>query len=259
MSVERLTIRGIELEVLRAGTGEPMLLLHGLDPVQPDGPFLALLGQHAEIIAPSHPGFGHTPRPGGFDTMYDLVHLYLDLLEVLPHQRVTLLGFSFGGWLAAEIAAACCHRLTRLILVDPLGVKLGDRESRDILDLFNTAPAEVERRTWHDPAKWALDLDAMTDEAIVVHARNRDALCLYGWQPFMYNPNLSRWLCRIAVPTLVLWGASDGVVTPEYGRAYTALIPGARFELLEQAGHHPEIEQPAVFAASVRRFMETDG
>jgi pimeloyl-ACP methyl ester carboxylesterase len=259
MRVERLTVRGIELEVLRAGKGEPMLLLHGLHTVDPDAPFLALLGQHAEIIAPSHPGFGHSPRPNGFDTIYDLVHLYLDLLDMLPHPKVTLLGFSFGGWLAAEIAATCCHRLQRLILADPLGVKLGDRESRDILDLFNTAPAEVERRTWHDPAKWAPSLDTMTDDAIVVYARNRDALCLYGWQPFMYNPSLPRWLCRIAVPTLVLWGASDGVVTPEYGATYASLIPGARFELIEHAGHHPEIEQPARFAASVRRFMATGG
>ena len=113
------------------------------------------LAAHAEIIAPSHPGFGHSPRPADFDTVYDLVHLYLDLLETLPHEKVTLLGFSFGGWLAAEIAATCCHRIERLILVDPLGIKLGDRESRDILDLFNAAPAEVQRRTWHDPAKWA--------------------------------------------------------------------------------------------------------
>ena len=258
MSIERLTIRDIELEVLRRGAGEPILLLHGLHPVDPDAPFLALLGQHADIIAPSHPGFGHSPQPERFDTIYDLVHLYLDLLETLPHPKVTLLGFSFGGWLAAEIAATCCHRLKRLILVDPLGLKLGDRESRDILDLFNTAPAEVERRTWHDPAKWAPNLDAMTDDAIMVHARNRDALCRYGWQPFMYNPNLPRWLCRIAVPTLVLWGASDGVVPPEYGASYATLIPGARFELIERSGHHPEIEQPALFAASVRSFMTTD-
>ena len=99
----------------------------------------------------------------------------------------------------------------------------------------------------------------MSDDAIVVHARNRDALCLYGWQPFMYNPNLPRWLCRIAVPTLLLWGASDGVVTPDYGRAYCDLIPGAKFELIEQAGHHPEIEQPADFAARVAAFIATDG
>jgi pimeloyl-ACP methyl ester carboxylesterase len=249
MAIERLSVRGIDLEVLREGTGSPILLLHGLHTVDQEAPFLNLLAARAEIIAPSHPGFGHSPRPADFDTVYDLVHLYLDLLEALPHEKVTLLGFSFGGWLAAEIAAACCHRLARL---------LGDRESRDILDLFNTAPAEVQRQTWYDPAKWALDFNAMSDDAVVVHARNRDALCLYGWQPFMYNPNLPRWLCRIAVPTLLLWGASDGVVTPEYGRSYSRLIPGSRFELIEQAGHHPEIEQPVAFAARVAAFLAAD-
>jgi len=259
MSVQRLSVRGIELEVLRRGRGSPMLMLHGLHTVVPEAPFLNLLGQHAEIIAPSHPGFGRSPRPADFDTVYDLVHLYLDLLETLPHDKVTLIGFSFGGWLAAEIAAACCHRLERLILVDPLGIKLGDRESRDILDLFTTSPAEVERCTWHDPTKWALDFNAVSDDAIVVHARNRDALCLYGWQPFMYNPKLPRWLRRIGVPTLVLWGASDGVVTPDYGRAYSKLIPGAKFELINDAGHHPEIEQPAAFVARVQGFIATKG
>jgi pimeloyl-ACP methyl ester carboxylesterase len=255
MGLERLAVRGIDLEVLRKGNGLPILLLHGLSPVEPDAPFLNLLAPDAEIIAPSHPGFGHSPRPADFDTIYDLVHLYLDLLETLPHEAVTLMGFSFGGWLAAEIAAASCHRLTRLILVDPLGIKLGDRESRDILDLFNTAPAEVQRSTWHDPSKWTPDFNTMSDDAIVVHARNRDALCLYGWQPFMYNPKLPRWLSRIAVPTLVLWGASDGVVTPGYGREYCGLIPGARFEVIEGAGHHPEVEQPEAFAARVVAFI----
>ena len=204
MGIERLTVRGIDLEVLRTGKGPPMVLLHGLHTVDPQAPFLDLLAPHAEIIAPSHPGFGHSPRPRDFETVYDLVHLYLDLLEALPYEKVTLAGFSFGGWLAAEIAATCCHRLERLVLVDPLGIKLADRESRDILDLFNAAPGEVQRCTWYDPAKWAPDFNAMSDDAVVVYARNRDALCLYGWQPFMYNPNLPRWLCRIAVPTLVL-------------------------------------------------------
>src|SRR5262245_5488762 len=185
MSIEQLALRGINLEVLRHGAGQPILLLHGLHTVDPDAPFLDLLAARAEIIAPSHPGFGHSPRPDDFDTVYDLVHLYLDLLEALPHEKVTLLGFSFGGWLAAEIAATCNHRLDRLVLVDPLGVKLGDRESRDILDLFNTSPAEVHRCTWHDATKWVTDFNAMSDDAIIVHARNRDALCRYSWQPFM--------------------------------------------------------------------------
>ncbi len=252
--MDRLFVRGIELEVLRKGAGHPILLLHGPRTIDPNARFVELLSAHAEIIAPSHPGFGHSPRPADFDTVYDLVHLYLDLLEALPYEKVTLLGCSFGGWLAAEIAAACCHRLDRLILVDAFGIKLGDRESRDILDLFNTAPAEVLRRSWHDPVEFAPDFNTMSDDELVVHARNWDALCLYGWQPFMYNPNLKRWLSRIAVPTLVLWGASDGVVSPDYGRAYCDRIPGARFELIAEAGHYPEIEQPEVFATHVAAF-----
>jgi pimeloyl-ACP methyl ester carboxylesterase len=253
--MDRLLVRGIELEVLRKGAGHPILLLHGPHTIDPDARFVELLSPHAEIIAPSHPGFVHSPRPADFDTVYDLVHLYRDLIEALPHEKFTLVGCSFGGWLAAEIAAVCCHRLHRLILVDAFGIKLGDRESRDILDLFNTSPAEVLRRSWHDPVKWAPDFNAMSDDELVVHARNWDALCLYGWQPFMYNPHLPRWLNRIAVPTLVLWGASDGVVSPDYGRAYCARISGARFELIPEAGHYPEIEQPEVFATHVAAFL----
>ena len=95
------------------------------------------------------------------------------------------------------------------------------------------------------------------DAALVRYARGRDALCLYGWKHYMYNPQLKRWLGRIAVPTLVLWGASDRIVTPDYGRAYAGLIPGARFALIDAAGHHPEIEQPEAFADRVVSFIAT--
>src|SRR5881397_3993806 len=99
---ERLSAGGIELEVVRRGTGHPVLLLHGMQNVDPRARFLDLLGERAAIIAPSHPGFGHSTRPADFDTVYDLVHLYLDVLEALPYERVTLVGLSFGGWLVAE-------------------------------------------------------------------------------------------------------------------------------------------------------------
>ena len=250
----RLTVNGIELAVLRRGQGRPVLLLHGMDTVPPGAPFLDLLGRHAEIIAPSSPGFGHSPRPPDFDTIYDLVHLYLALLEQLPYDKLDLVGLSFGGWLAAEIAVACGHRLRRLVLVDPVGIKIGDRETRDILDVFNLNPSVVRRRTWHDEKK-APDYDQMSDEELIVHARNWEALCLYAWNPYMYNPQLKHWLRHIRVPSLVLWGAGDGVVTPDYGRAYSRLIPGSRFELIEAAGHHPELEQPERFAARVAAFL----
>jgi pimeloyl-ACP methyl ester carboxylesterase len=254
--LERRRLGDVELEILRRGAGPPLLLLHGLAPIDPGAPFLDLLAPHADILAPTHPGFGHAPRPPDFDTVYDLVHLYLDLLDALPDGAVTLMGLSFGGWLAAEIAAARAHRVTKLVLVDAVGIKVSDRETADILDLFNTSPAVVERRRWRDPATWAPDPDAMEDEALVAHARNREALCLYAWQPYLYNPQLPRWLGRLRVPTLVLWGASDGIVTPGYGRTYSALIPGARFAVIDGAGHHPEIEQAAAFAEHVIAFLE---
>ena len=250
----RMTVNGIELEVLRRGQGTPVLLLHGMDTVHPQARFLDLLGRHAEIIAPSAPGFGNTTRPPDFDTIYDLVHLYRAVIDELPYDEIVLMGLSFGGWLAAEVAVARPHRLKKLILVDPVGIKLGDRETRDILDVFNVNPEEVRRSSWHDPAN-APDYDAMSDGELIIHARNWESLCLYGWHPYMYNPQLKRWLGRIAVSTLMLWGDSDRVVTSDYGRAYAGLIPGARFQLIEPAGHHPEIEQPERFVDRVAAFL----
>jgi pimeloyl-ACP methyl ester carboxylesterase len=253
-SESRMTVNGIELEVLRRGSGRPTLVIHGMDSVSPKAPFLDLLGRRSELIVPSSPGFGHSPRPEDFDTMYDLVHLYLALLDEWPGGKVDVIGLSFGGWIAAEVATAASHRINKLVLVDPLGIKIGGREERDILDVFNTHPDEVKTRSWHDSAK-APDYDAMTDDELIVHARNWESLCLYGWHPYMFNPQLKQWLGRIKVPTLLLWGASDGVVTPEYGRTYAGLIPGAKFELIDAAGHHPEEEQPERFAAAVGAFL----
>ena len=80
----RLSVAGLQLEVLRRGAGRPLLLLHGFQTVPPDAPFLAWLGRHAEIIAPSHPGFGDSARPADIETVYDLVHLYLEVLDTCP-------------------------------------------------------------------------------------------------------------------------------------------------------------------------------
>jgi pimeloyl-ACP methyl ester carboxylesterase len=244
-----------ELDILRRGAGRPLLLLHGFEPVSPRAAFLDALSDHTEVIAPSHPGFGLSPR-AEYDTVGDLVRVYLELLDGLPCEAVTVLGLSFGGWLAAEIATLCHHRIDKLILVDAVGIKVSGPETPDILDVFNTSPAEVHRRSWHDPATWTPDFDAMSDEELVAHHRNRESLCLYAWRPYMYNPSLRRWLRRITVPTLVLWGESDRIVTPAYGRAYADLIPGARFETIERAGHRPEMEQPEAFVERIVAFLK---
>lgn len=265
---ERLRVGPFDLQTLRLDAkrkGAPTyVLVHGINNISPAAPFLELLAEHGNVIAPSHPGFGKSPDTGDCDTIYDLVHLYRGVLDALPAGKVTLVGFSFGGWIAAEVAAAGHPKLEKLVLANPFGIKLAGREERDFPHLFNTNPAELDRRAWHDPAKrpagcygvgWHTAIgDAMSDEDMVTLARNWDSLCLYVWRPHMYNPQLKHWLHRIAVPTLVLWGASDRIVTPEYGRAYADLIPGAAFSVIDAAGHHPELEQPHAFVEQVARF-----
>ena len=255
ITTERLSVHGIDLEVLRGGQGDPIVLLHGMRSLTAASRFPALLAAHGAVAAPSCPGFGASPRPKDFDTIYDLVHLQRAVLDAVPGANITLVGLSFGGWLAAEVAAAGHPRLARLVLVDPVGIKISDRETADILDVFNRSPSDVRRAAWHDPDRFDPDFDAMEDDEIIRHARDWEALCLYAWHPYMYNPQLPRWLGRISVPTLVAWGQSDGIVTPGYGRAFAGLIPGARFEVVSDAGHHPDIEQPEVLAQHIAAFM----
>jgi pimeloyl-ACP methyl ester carboxylesterase len=255
-ATDRATVAGVELEVLRRGAGHPLLLLHGFQHIDPRLPVVELLAREAQLIAPSHPGFGGSKRPANIETMYDLVQLYLEFLDTLPAGPVTLMGLSFGGWLAAEIAVKAGRRIDKLILVDTLGIKISDRETPDILDMFNAHPQDVVRKSWHAPDTHAPRYDDMEDHELITVARNREALCRYGFHPYMYNPQLKRWLGSVKARTLVLWGESDGVVKPAYGEAYAKLIPGARFETIAAAGHHPEIEQPAALAARVHAFMK---
>ena len=254
-AAEIVSVAGVEVEVLRRGAGNPLLLLHGFQHIDPRLPIVDLLARDVELIAPSHPGFGRSSRPMDFGTVYDLVHLYLGLLDSLPKGPLTLMGLSFGGWLAAEVAVKAGRRIDTLILVDALGIKVSGRETPDILDVFNAHPQDVVARSWHDPTGFAPRYDDMEDEELVTRARNWDALARYGFHPYMHNPQLKRWLANIRARTLVLWGASDGVVKPAYDEAYARLIPGARFEAIAGAGHHPEIEQPEALAARVRAFL----
>jgi pimeloyl-ACP methyl ester carboxylesterase len=261
-------MKPLEPEILRRGRGQPILLIHGIHPVSPAALFVDLLAKHGEVIAPSHPGFGASPRPPDFDTMYDLVHGYLDVLDAIDGDGVTVIGFGFGGWIAAELATLRPRKLKRLVLVDAVGIKVSGREQRDIVHFFNTAPDELNRCAWHDPASrprgiyglgWQATIsDEMTDAEMITMALNWDSLCLYGWRPHMFNPQLAYWLRRIGVPTLVLWGGSDRIVTPDYGRAYSRLIPGSTFAVIEAAGHHPELERPRAFTDHVASFLRAN-
>ena len=251
-----LTVHGVRLEIVERGQGRPILWLHGEEGLDPGAPFLDLLAAHGSVLAPSHPGFGRSPDVGSIDTVDDLSYLYLDLLAERNLRDVVVIGSSLGGWVAAEMAVKCSDRLGGLVLVAPLGIKVGDREARDIPDIFALPPDEVVRLQYRDPVRAAVDHTKLSDDQLTVIARNREATALYAWEPYFHNPKLRQRLHRITPPTLLLWGADDRFVTAAYyGAAYRSAIPGARFETIDGAGHFPHIEEPAAFAERVRGFL----
>ena len=250
-----ITVNGIRVEAIDRGRGRPLLFLHPEIGIERTTPVLDLLAQGARVIAPTHPGFGGSDLPKSFNTVDDLAYFYLDLMDALDLRDTAVVGVSFGGWIAAEIAIKSTACVSHLVLADAVGIKLGDREHRDIADIFTTRQDEVDRLAYHDPKVGAVDHTAISDDDALIMFHNREATALFAWSPYMYDPKLAGRLHRIRVPTLLLWGASDRIVTPDYGRAYGALIPGAQFELIEAAGHYPHLERPDLFAQKIVDFV----
>ncbi|WP_155060241.1 alpha/beta fold hydrolase, partial [Streptomyces blattellae] len=224
--VRDLDVRGVPLQVTEVGEGPPLLFLHGLHGLDAGAEWVGMLAERFRVVLPLHPGFGLSAREPWCRSVHDLAYLYLDLLEELDLAGVHLVGSSFGGWVAAQMAVRSQERLSDVVLVDPVGIKVGDRWTRDIADIFALDAAEVLRRTYRVPPA-PLDVNALSDEELTVHLRNREASAVYGWEPYMYSPGLRRELGRVRVPCLLVWGAGDGIVTVDYGRAFQASVPGA--------------------------------
>lgn len=258
---ERHRFADAETELLIRGEGQPLLFLHAGHGFGPDDPLVERLAKSHKVIAPSLPGFGATPRPDGVDTVDDIAYWVLDLVEDLGLENVILVGVSFGGWLAAELATKGSPRFAKLVLIDPVGVKFGERETRDITDIFSTTAQDIPELFFSDEDKGLsllhnLDFKDLPEDAALRFARNRESLTRFGWAPTLYNPKLKDRLHRIKVPTLLLWGADDRIVSVDYGRQYAAAIPGARIAVIEKAGHYGYLEKPAAFADEIEAFLD---
>ena len=251
-----IAIAGIELEILERGAGAPILYLHGDAGIAPDVTFIDLLARRRRVFAPSHPGFGKSSLPDWLDSVDDIAHVYLELLDRLALRRTDVVGLSLGGWIAAELATKVPERIDRLVLIAPMGVKTGRPDQLDIPDIFAMSRDKLDRLRFHDPARNALDLAAMPEEELYIVARNRETLALLTWEPYMHNPKLKHRLHWVNVPTLFLRGASDGIVSAEYLERYAALIPKARSDTIDEAGHLPQVEQPDTTAAKVLHFLK---
>lgn len=255
MSTQSLNVDGIgevEVSYTERGAGQPVLLLHG-----GGGPFtvtawadLLANTKPARVIVPTHPGFGGTPRPDLLTTVRDLARMYAAFIEKLGLDGVTIIGNSIGGWIAAELVLVAGNRVGSLVLAGATGI---DVPGHAVADPFAISLEELSRLSYHDPVKFRLDPSKFTPQQQAGMAANRAALKLYG--STMEDPSLRARLSVIAIPTLAVWGESDGVVDPDYGRAFAAAIPGAKFQLLKGTGHMPQIETPELLAKEVWNFV----
>lgn len=250
----RERVAGCEVNVLRGGSGEPLLYLHGAGGGGQWLPFLDALSQQFEVIAPEHPGFGRSETPGWLDNVGDLAYFYLEFIATLGLGKVHLAGASLGGWIAAEVAVRDQHPLRTLTLVAPAGIHVPGAPKGD---LFLWSPQQRIRNLFCDPAYAEAMLNQpLSEQDQELLMKNQITAAKLGWQPRFYNPDLAKWLHRITVPTLLLWGDADKIIPPPYGPAFQQLIPGSRLHVIRQCGHVPQLEKTDEFVVAVTGFLQ---
>jgi pimeloyl-ACP methyl ester carboxylesterase len=244
-------INGIRTVVHSIGSGPALVFLHGTGTFTG---FEAARGwaKTRKVVIPYHPGFGDSGDATGLDTMEDYVLHYMELFDRLGLRGFDLAGFSLGGWMAAEFAIRQPERLRRLVLIAPVGLVVA---SAPAPDLFKIAPQELPSYLAHDPAAVLRYFPKQPEPAFDARmGREIGGLAkLIGDQP-QGNPKLARWLHRIRVPTLVLWGAEDRLRPTAQNEAWLARLPDGRAEIVPATGHLVLEETPAS-AGIVAEFL----
>jgi len=230
------------------GEGPAFLLLHSGAGAATIGGLADTLSGRGRAVVPTHPGFDGTPRPDWCARIGDLVLAYLALIERLDLSQVVLIGNSVGGWIAAEMALRGSPRVAGLVLLNSVGIETENPE-RPIVDPMTLPPRDLLAHSFHDPGRFASA--PPTPEAAAVIAANQKTLRVYAGEPFMHDLSLRPRLARMPVPAMLIWGESDGIVDMAYGRHFADSISGAQFRPVPEAGHFPQIEQPARVAALI--------
>src|SRR5215467_12763739 len=246
-TTSKIAIRGCNTRVMRGGRGRALVILHGANGAM-WLPYMQTLAKRFEVIAPEHPGFGESDTPDWLDTVHDLAYFDLDLLAELDLDRVHLVGLSFGGWVAAELAVRDTSRLASLTLVGASGLHVNGVEQ---IDPFLRTDEQRIRDLFYDQARAdTMVAQWLAPEMADIAMKNRVTMAKLSWQPRGHDPHLHKWLNRIDVPTLLVWGAEDKLFPPEHAQAYCDLIPQSKTVIIPECGHLPHVEKPAAFIAA---------
>jgi pimeloyl-ACP methyl ester carboxylesterase len=250
--VTRTVALGSELEITFAesGKGRPVLILHG-----GGGPFTVAgianhLAETMHTITPTHPGWNGADRPEWLSGTDDLALAYLHYLEDEGLHNVLVIGSSLGGWVGSEMAVRDrAGLITALILIDSTGI---DVAGHPIRDFFALDARGVAKYAWHDADRFYIDPATVPAEQAARTKANMATMRVIAGD--MHDPKLMRRLARVRIPVLAIWGDSDGIVTPAYGAAFAAAFPNGRLEVIKDAGHLPQIEQPGTTLGLIDAF-----
>jgi pimeloyl-ACP methyl ester carboxylesterase len=251
------------IEVLEAGTGQPLLFLHGAGGIPAWDGALPLLAQSFHVYAPLLPGFGSSTGLDHLEDQWDLFLHGFDVMDALGLQRPYVVGESMGGWMAAEMAALRPKEIGRLALTSPVGLW---RDETPVVDMFGHMTHELVPYLFHDqscPAAQAMlavtslisDKDDRSDDQVelligLVRGFRTAAKFLFP----IPEHGLEKRLSRIAAPTLVVWGEGDRFVSPSYAEILRARVPDVRVETIPDAGHMVGLERPEPYARALLRF-----
>jgi pimeloyl-ACP methyl ester carboxylesterase len=249
----------IETEVEIGGSGPPLVYLHGPWGLAPDRAFIARLAERNTVYAPKFPGTsrGNHDAVHALDSWHDLVVYHGELFDALELAAPALIGHSFGGLVAAEIAAASPQSIGRLALIDPVGLwldahpvqnwmLLSDKARRAAL--FADPDGAAAQRFFAVPSDAAERVDTQA-QAIWSQA------CTGKFVWPIADRGLRNRIHRIAAPTLIVWGDADRIIAPAYAQEFAQKIPGARAEMIAGAGHLPQLEQPDAVLKALAGFL----
>lgn len=256
---ERLEVdvNGTPTAVLTAGAVDapPLVFFHGAGTWHGWG-FAEPWIDQFRVLIPFHPGFGDSGDMDGLSGIHDYVLHYVELFDQLDlTSDVNLVGLSLGGLVAARFAIEQKHRLRRLVLCCPGGLRVPEVDAND---LFRMPPEELMGRLVHRTDTLAPHLPADPHDVDFAVARYREArtVAIMLWeQPF--DRVVPRWLRRVDIPTLVVWGEDDRLISPAHARAWADLLPDVTVATFPEAGHLVLDESPEA-SRVVARFCSTD-
>lgn len=249
---QQFRLMDLDLTYEEQGSGQPVLLFHGGGGPENLLGIVDRLSETHRVIVPVLPGFAGEDEPEWLQRPADAAYFYLALINALALENVILIGHSLGGWIAAEMAIRDQSRLAGLVLVSSGGIHVKGVSKGD--NFLWTAEQTLRNFFANQKIAERLLAENRTDPMLAI--RRQRIVAKLVWRPRWYEPQLQKWLKRIAIPTQIIWGDSDKLFPAQYAQAFADQIKGARLSILQDCGHIPFVEKKDEFMQILTTFLK---